>query len=92
VDLIVLAGDIGMGKKGREWITSAYPESRVIYVAGNHEYYGHTIPQLTRRLEAQSDIRLRILECQTVDIEGVRFFGCTLWSDLAVEGDTAPGP
>ena len=39
-DLIVLAGDIHTGKNGIKWIFKAFPERPVIYVLGNHEFYG----------------------------------------------------
>ena len=42
-DIIILAGDIDTGTQGLEW---AIAESErlakdIIYVAGNHEFYGH---------------------------------------------------
>ena len=42
-DVVVLAGDIGVGLGGIEWAASKFPKVPVIYVPGNHEYYGHDI-------------------------------------------------
>ena len=36
-----LAGDIGVGAEGMRWATRHYPVRPVIYVPGNHEFYGH---------------------------------------------------
>ncbi len=88
-DVVVLAGDIGVGEKGVEWISSVFPGQRVVYVAGNHEYYGHAIPHLTGKLRAASNSDLTFLECQFVDLGDVRFYGCTLWADFSLEGDPA---
>lgn len=42
-DIIILAGDIDTGTNGAEWAISESErlEKNVIYVLGNHEFYGH---------------------------------------------------
>jgi len=42
-DIVVLAGDIGVGTGGIEWAARQFSERTVIYVPGNHEYYHHDI-------------------------------------------------
>jgi hypothetical protein len=42
-DVIVLAGDIGVGMSGLEWMTNERPSKHFIYVPGNHEFHGHDI-------------------------------------------------
>ncbi len=42
-DIVILAGDIGVGLGGIEWAADKFPKTPVIYVPGNHEYYGHDI-------------------------------------------------
>jgi len=60
----------------------------VIYVAGNHEYYGRAIPKLTEDLvELGKSLGVSVLECSTATVAGIRFLGCTLWSDFQVAGD-----
>lgn len=83
-DIIVLAGDIHEGTCGLKW---AADESQrlgkpVIYIAGNHEFYGHDIYELTDTLrnEAQK-LGITFLANDSVTVGGVRFFGCTLWTD-----------
>lgn len=85
-DVVILAGDIGVGIKGVKWASEAF-NCPVLYVPGNHEYYGG---QLTRTLakmrEAGAD-RVQILDRDTVEIGGVRFLGATCWTDYKSTGD-----
>ena len=86
-DVVVLAGDIAPGVAGIEWMFSRLPGRTILYVAGNHEYYGHDLPGLIPRLRAAargSDIH--VLENDAVVIDGVRFLGCSLWSDFDFAG------
>ena len=43
-DVVVLAGDVGVGHNGLKWIRTAIPQTPVIYVLGNHEFHGQTGP------------------------------------------------
>ncbi|HTR98229.1 MAG TPA: metallophosphoesterase, partial [Bacteroidota bacterium] len=89
-DVVVLAGDIDLGERGFLWARGAYPARPVVYVAGNHEYYRHAMPGLTRRLLAMKYTgSVHFLERRAVSIMGIRFLGCTLWSDFGIVGDTA---
>ncbi len=42
-DVVVLAGDIGVGMEGLRWVAARFPDRPVIYVPGNHEFYQHDI-------------------------------------------------
>jgi hypothetical protein len=67
-------------------------------VAGNHEHYGslrrrgghlgRTIGQL-RAAAAATAGRVTFLERETAVIAGVRFIGCTLWTDYELFGNPA---
>ena len=82
-DVVVLAGDIHVGREGRRWIRKQFPDKPVIYVLGNHEYYRHAIPSLTDTLKRESDGSLiHILENSVVELGGFAFLGCTLWTDF----------
>ncbi len=90
VDVVVLAGDVGVGTRGLEWARRHWPDTPVVYVAGNHEYYGEVLPRLTEKLRWQGrEHGVHFLEDEAVEIGGVRFLGCTLWSDFRVTGDIA---
>jgi predicted phosphodiesterase len=85
-DVVVLAGDIDSDNRGILWAREIYKQP-VIYVAGNHEHYGHNLRAvLVRCQEAAAGTNVHFLECNTVTIEGVRFIGCTLWTDFELWG------
>ena len=55
----------------------------VLFVPGNHEYDGQEFDAATARLrETCERLGLIWLERQSVLLVGVRFVGCTLWSDF----------
>lgn len=86
-DVLILAGDIANGIDGIEWAHTWAAGRPVIYVAGNHEFYGHSLPGLVadlRRAAAGSSVH--VLENDAVVVGGVRFLGCTLWSDFDFDG------
>jgi predicted phosphodiesterase len=84
-DLLVLAGDIHAGTRAIERFKD-WPVP-VLYVAGNHEFYGHAWePTRLALREACAGTRVRFLDNDRVDIAGVRFLGCTLWTDFRLEG------
>ncbi len=86
-DVVVLAGDIAPGTAGIEWAARRFSGRPVLYVAGNHEFYGHDLPDLIGRLrEAAVGSNVHVLENEAVVIDGVRFLGCSLWSDFDFAG------
>jgi len=91
-DLIVLAGDIGSGLHGLEWAACEAERlgKPVIYVSGNHEYYRYDIAQTEEmRAFAAKHESMHFLENDELVIGGVRFLGCTLWTDYRAVGDPA---
>lgn len=56
----------------------------VIYIAGNHEFYHGKYPigMDYIREELKKYPNIRYLENETIDIDGVSFIGCTLWTDF----------
>jgi predicted phosphodiesterase len=53
-DAVILAGDIHPGRNGLKWALATFPNRPVIYVLGNHECYGQTLPKLTMELHEES--------------------------------------
>ncbi|MCG5053393.1 MAG: metallophosphoesterase [Myxococcales bacterium] len=91
-DVVVLAGDTHLGTKGVAWARQAFADVPVIYVLGNHEYYGHAIPRLVDQLRHEAaGSNVHVLERDVLTIEGVRFAGATLWTDMALGGDLRLG-
>lgn len=82
-DLIVLAGDIGRPREAVRW---AYGLGKpVLYVLGNHEYYGGMMGQVAAEFRGlTADTAIRVLDDDEVTIDGVRFLGCTLWTDMSL--------
>jgi Icc-related predicted phosphoesterase len=81
-DVVVAAGDIGIGTDGARWLGRI--GRPVVYVAGNHEYYGGEIGEVNRAIAAQCvESGVHFLDNREVVIDGVRFLGATLWSDFA---------
>lgn len=87
-DVVVLAGDVHAGIKGVAWCRERFPQTPVVYVPGNHEYYGGAIPQLTAKLrEHSAGSQVHVLENNSVEISGVTFLGATLWTDFRLLGN-----
>lgn len=87
-DVTVLAGDIGVGMEGIAWALSVFRRP-VVYVLGNHEYYGQRLMPdlLAEARERCRGTHIHLLENDAVMIGGVRFLGCTLWTDFALFED-----
>jgi Icc-related predicted phosphoesterase len=88
-DVTIIAGDVAPGRVGLEWICENVPKDRpALYVLGNHEFYGHHLPELTEQLRKLArGTNISILENELIEIGGVIFLGATLWTDYALEGD-----
>lgn len=91
-DLIVLAGDIDQGTLGVEWAASESErlDKPVIYVAGNHEHYDHDIDSNESAMrERANELGVHFLENESIIVSGMRFLGCTFWTDyLAAPGES----
>src|SRR5215470_763757 len=86
-DVVVLAGDIQNGAAGIIWGRRCFA-GPVLYVPGNHEPYDgefHATRAALRTAAQASDVTL--LDCGERLIDGVRFLGCTLWTDFALYGE-----
>jgi len=84
-DVLVLAGDIhtleGIGEALLHLSATLMP-MHIVYVAGNHEYYGAEVTSLNRelRLVFQECPNLHFLEQASIVIDNVVFYGTTLWT------------
>ncbi|MGO3933698.1 metallophosphoesterase family protein [Rhodopseudomonas pseudopalustris] len=93
VDVIVAAGDTAEGARNafealRRFVPARVP---IVMVMGNHEFYRRTVPdELAIAREAAPSFNVHLLENEAVTIGGgiggVRFAGCTLWTDYQVFG------
>lgn len=90
-DVLVLAGDISSVPDGLMWASSTEVAPNVIYVPGNHEYYGAHLHKaaLSMRGTAESISGFHLLDNDSVVIGGTRFLGTTLWTDFELNGTDA---
>ena len=87
-DIIVLAGDIHIGQKGLEWAKENFKDRHVVYVLGNHEYYGKALPKLTSLIKTSAQgSNMHVLENDKFVVDNIIFVGCTLWTDFKLLGD-----
>jgi len=81
-DVLILAGDIHDGCEGIDRFQAWTADTDIIYVAGNHEYYGHVYRSKQAQIRARAnDVGIHFLEGSSVVLKGVRFLGATLWTD-----------
>lgn len=99
-DVAILAGDIvnpGSGLSAWVRATPALQRARaIVAVSGNHEHYDRVMQHETAAMHAAARALqsppLHLLDCGQVVVDGVRFLGCTLWTDFALHVDTLEGP
>ncbi len=86
-DILVLAGDIHNGTDAVEYARSLPFEGPILFVPGNHEYWGHTIKALDQQFREQTQgTNIHYLQQDSILIEGLRFVGCTLWTSFDLFG------
>ena len=91
-DVIVLAGDIANGAAGVRWAINTFPRTPVVYVPGNHEFYGGRCEDVLADLRsATSGSQVHVLDRDPVIIGSVRFLGATLWTDFRFHEPSANG-
>lgn len=85
-DVVILAGDIDLKARGVEWAKQSF-SGPVLYVPGNHEFYGGHLAHTLEKLRAAQDDRVRVLDRDEVILAGVRFLGAIMWTDFAATGN-----
>lgn len=87
-DVAILAGDIDSpGIRAPRLIRGrgGIPSKRIVWVAGNHEYYDSEMSEEAKLMRAAARSHdIHFLDCNSVVIDGVRFLGCTLWTDFGL--------
>ncbi|MXQ10454.1 metallophosphoesterase [Microvirga makkahensis] len=86
-DVAVVAGDVCKPIwKSVEWLAGTIaPYMPVVFVAGNHEFYGGSVDGCTKRgLAAAGRKGVCMLHDSDVVVGDTRFVGGTLWTDYAL--------
>ncbi len=80
-DVVVVAGDlIPRAERGVKWLLERIPDRPVIYVPGNHEFYGtDEFRTVEKAREAAAGTNVHVLQNDAVRIGGVTFVGATPW-------------
>lgn len=91
-DVCIVAGDTRDGLcRSIAWMAEYLaPVARsLIYVPGNHDFYGHRLEsELERGRDAAAAVGFSLLALgEVIHREGVRIVGATLWTDYAVQGE-----
>ncbi|HMN79855.1 MAG TPA: metallophosphoesterase [Burkholderiaceae bacterium] len=85
-DVVVLAGDISRPRLAIDWALKF--DKPVLYVPGNHEFYGGSIDGTLAELQRlTAGTHVQVLADRELVIGGVRFLGSTLWTDFALFDD-----
>lgn len=85
-DLVILAGDISRPQTAIAWARD-FPQP-VVYIPGNHEYYGGSLTGVRRQLQAlAAGSNIHVLDHEVARFGRVRILGCTLWSDFGLYSD-----
>ena len=86
-DVLVLAGDIASGSTNTMEVLKFFKAQgykKVIYVPGNHEYYGTSIEDFDNKMRAKtSEVEdIHFLNPGVVVYEEVMFIGAALWTNF----------
>lgn len=87
-DVVVLAGDIHEGVQAQMWARETFPDKPIVMVAGNHEFYGRFWNRNLRKMREKAEsLGIHFLENDVLELMGLRFLGCTLWTDFNLSGE-----
>lgn len=82
VKFLILAGDIGSYKSHLPFIKDCASKYTVLYILGNHEFYGHTLQEVRDFWNSVEIDNFHFLDNSSVIIDGIEFIGSTLWVDF----------
>lgn len=101
-DVIVMAGDLCDGDRNPiPWLISEFSDAereRMLFVPGNHEAWGIGTANVRDRLRGlREQCGIKTLNRETLEIDGRRFVGATMWTPLSenldhLDGDLAAIP
>lgn len=84
-ELVILAGDIGTKARGVKWANETF-SCPVIYICGNHEFYGAHLDKTLEKMKAVAAPHVHVLENECWIWKQTRFLGATSWTDFSSTG------
>lgn len=85
-DILILAGDISPVYNDTMNLVLSYLECskdvHVIFVLGNHDFYGHSINDTINTWNGVKMDRFHFLQDNSVLIGKIRFYGSTMWTNM----------
>lgn len=70
------------------WARETFPSKEIVYVPGNHEFYGYHRPEMLAMMRANAAATgVHLLDNNEVMLGGMRFLGATLWTDFCLFGE-----
>jgi predicted phosphodiesterase len=93
-DLVVLAGDIHTQNRHKNLLDQIPSNVKVIMIAGNHEYYGSEFNSMNLFFAGLENRypNFYYLQNESVCIDGVDFFGGTMFTDFNLYGYPVQAP
>lgn len=96
-DVVILAGDISVpGSNAIRWARRAENFGEIVpiaFVPGNHEFFSGILQTSLEEMALTSKAcNVHLLAPGAAVIAGVRFLGCTLWTDFELPIQTKAGP
>jgi len=77
--IVIFAGDIDNSISGYDFISKV--NTNCIYVAGNHEFWGHDYYETLNELQSKAPPNVKFLHNDVTSIGEYLFLGTTLWTD-----------
>jgi predicted phosphodiesterase len=85
-DVVILAGDIDLKSRGVKWANETF-QCPVIYVCGNHEYYGGHIDHTLRKMKEAALPHVHVLENEVMVMDQIGFLVTIVWTDYSSTQD-----
>ena len=88
-DLVILAGDIHTLTRGPRWARECWPNTEIIMIFGNHEFYRSSLDGEKLHMKAAcAKNGIHLLDRNSVMLGEINFVGATLWTDFDKEDPT----
>lgn len=88
-DVLIVAGDlVPKMERGVAWLLERVKDHPVLYIAGNHEFYGCDIDRTVEKARAAAHgTNVHVMQNDSVVIDSVRFVGATFWTNFDLFGN-----